>query len=93
MKTEVYTCDLCKKSVSREDLCQLSVHAEGIAIKSADRYHPLRVDVCKDCLKRKGFVVDRPDKMEIAEAQKRNQATLEDKLCEILEDLGVAFTE
>lgn len=93
MKTEVYTCDVCNKSKSKEDLSRISVQTEGIIIKGADRYSALKIDICKECLQSKGFVVDKPDEMEIEEIQKRNEITLEDKLYDILEDLGVAFTE
>lgn len=91
-QTTVYTCDICKKSKDRDDLSKIEVKTEGIRIKKYDRYNPLKIDICKDCLKRKGFLVEVKDE-ENEQAQKHNEATLEDKLYEILEDMGVAFTE
>ena len=91
-QTTVYTCDICKQSKDKGDLAKIEVIAEGIRIKNCDRYNSLKIDICKDCLKRKGFLVE--VKYENSEqAQKQNKATLEDKLYEILEDMGVVFAE
>lgn len=89
-QTIVYTCDICKQSKDRDDLAKIEVKTEGIRIKECDRYNPLKIDICKDCLKRKGFLVEINDG-EREQVEKQNKATLEDKLYDILEDLGVAF--
>jgi len=91
-QTTVYTCDICKQSKSVNDLSKIEVKTEGIIIKDCDRYRPIKIDICKNCLKRKGFVVELKDE-EKEQAEAQNKKTLEDKLYEILEDLGVAFTE
>lgn len=91
-QTTVYTCDICKQSRGRDDLSKIEVKTEGIKIKDCDRYIPLKIDICKDCLKRKGFLVESKDK-EAEQVSMQNKATLEDKLYEILEDLGVSFCE
>lgn len=91
-QTTVYTCDICKQSKDRDDLARIEVKTEGIRIKNCDRYNPLKIDICKDCLKRKGFLVEVKDE-DNEQAQKQNKATLEDKLYEILEDMGAAFVE
>ena len=91
-QTTVYTCDICKQSRSKEELAKIEVKTEGIVIKKCDRYHPLKIDICKDCLKRKGFLVEFKDE-DRDQALLQNQATIEDKLYEILEDLGVVFSE
>ena len=91
-QTTVYTCDICKQSKDRDDLARIDVRTEGIRIKNCDRYNPLKIDICKDCLKKKGFLVE--FKSEDGEqVEKQNKATLEDKLYDILEDMGVAFQE
>jgi len=93
-KTTVYTCDLCKQSKSEKDLAKIEVKTEGIIIKGCDRYSPLKIDICKDCLKRKGFIVETqetPEENGVVEG--KNKLTLEDKLYDILEDMGVAFRE
>lgn len=92
-KTMMYTCDVCKQSKSKDDLAHLSIKSEGILISGCDRYLPLEIDVCKDCLKKKGFVVEIKSDEELAEVKKQNKLTLEDKIYDILEDLGVAFCE
>lgn len=96
-QTRVYTCDLCKQSRSSSDLLCLEVKAsnfEGISIVGLSRYDSLKIDICKDCLKKKKFVVELPNEKEEKElADKQNKKTLEDKIYEILEDMGVAFQE
>lgn len=91
-QTTVYTCDICKQSKDWGDLAKIEVKTEGIKIKGCDRYSPLKIDICKDCLKRKGFLVEIKDD-EKEQSEKQNKVTLEDKLYDILEDLGVAFCE
>jgi hypothetical protein len=90
--TTVYTCDICKQSKSDKDLSKIEVKASGILIKGCNKFEPLRFDICKDCLKRKGFVVEMTEETE-QEGKNKNKVTLEDKLYEILEDLGAAFQE
>lgn len=91
-QTTVYTCDICKQSKDRGDLAKIEVKTEGIRIKNCDRYSPLKIDICKECLKRKGFLVEVKEEYN-EQTLKQNKATLEDKLYEILEDMGVAFVE
>lgn len=92
-ETTVYTCDICKQSKSRDDLAKITVKADGIKFCDTG-YNGIKIDICPDCLKRKGFVVkEKPTKEEIETLKKQNKATLEDKIYEILEDMGVAFQE
>lgn len=97
MKTTTYICDSCKKSVSEAELIALEVGLTGdICIKDGERRYAKQahLDICKDCLRKKGFVIEAPqDKDERHEAQAKNQKTLENKLIDILEDIGVAFVE
>lgn len=91
MRTEVFTCDICKQSKSKDDLSKIKVTTEGISIKNFG-YRGLEIDICPDCLKKKGFVVDaKPEAKEQIEA--KNGKTLEDKIYDFLSDMGVAFQE
>ncbi|MEI1256022.1 hypothetical protein V8Q34_14885 [Blautia sp. JLR.GB0024] len=92
-KTEVYTCDICKQSKSRDDLAKITVRTEGIHIKNHVNYSGLQIDVCPDCLRKKGFVVEAKTKEEIEQAKKQNEVSLEDKIYDFLSDMGVVFTE
>lgn len=94
MKTTNYICDRCKTSKSQEDLSQIKVNTRGITI-SRNHYHSdIEFDICKDCLKKKGFIVNPiPEEQDEEEVKKANNKTLENKLLEILEDLGVQFYE
>lgn len=92
-QTMVYTCDLCKKNrKSKNDIANITIMAEGIKMKGVGL---LSVDVCPDCLKKKGFVVAADFASATDEerdnAAYKNKITLEDKIYEILSDLGVAF--
>ena len=95
-ETMIYTCDICKNSKSKDDLAKITVRAEGIRMKGVP-YGGLRIDVCPDCLRKKGFVVD-VDLKTATEAEKdtaaaKNKVSLEDKIYEFLADLGVMFEE
>lgn len=91
VQTTVFTCDICKQSKSKGDLAKINVKTDGIRIKGTS-YSGLNIDICRDCLKKKGFVVEvKEGEGEQAEAQ--NRATLEEKLCDILMDLGVVFEQ
>ena len=94
MKTQIFTCDICKQSKSENDLASISITTRGITI-TKNHYHPaLSVDICPDCLKKKGFVVNpKEENITEEEAVKKNEKTLENKFLEILEDLGVQFYE
>lgn len=93
MKTTTYICDKCKKSVGEDELVPLSISAYFIQVQNtyktttkADR------DICKSCLREKGLLVE-ADAETLKERTGRNEKTLEDKMLEILEELGVAFLE
>ena len=91
-QTTVYTCDICKQSKDENSLAKITVNAEGLKVKGIGKYSALKIDICPECLKKKGFVVETKDKDE-EQAAAQNKVTLEDKLYDILEDLGVIFTE
>lgn len=92
-KTTVYTCDICKQSKSKDDLAKITVNAEGIRMKGVG-YNGIQIDVCPDCLKKKGFVVEpKETEAEDEQAKLQNKATLEDRIYDFLSDMGVMFTE
>ncbi len=93
MKTTNYICDTCKTSKSKEDLCQMRVTTNGLKINEGGYYNELNVDICKDCLEKKGFIINPKPELTDEEIKKKNSQTLENKLIEILDDLGVQFYE
>lgn len=93
MKTTNYICDICKTSKSKEDLCQMRVTTNGLKINEGGYYNELNVDICKDCLEKKGFIINPKPELTDEEIKKKNSQTLENKLIEILDDLGVQFYE
>lgn len=93
MKTTNYICDICKTSKSQEDLCQMRVTTSGLKIKEGSYYTELNVDICKDCLEKKGFVINQKLEQTEDDIKKKNSQILENKLIDILSDLGVQFYE
>lgn len=93
MQTTVYQCDICKNSKSQNDLCHMSVDTDGIKIKQQGYFSKLKIDLCKDCLENKRFIVNPKPELSNEEIEKRNSNALENKIVEILEDLGVQFYE
>ena len=94
MITKTFICDLCKKSVGEMELLPLEVNLT--MPKSPSGYAQrltVKKDICKDCLEKKGIVIKLADHSETEKITQSNQKTLETKLIEILEDLGVAFAE
>ena len=94
MKTTIHTCDKCNKSVSEKELVTIGVELNNIYFES-DQYNRRKatLDICKDCLRNKGFVITETTKENKDEIYTKNAKTLESKIIEILEDLDVAFHE
>ena len=93
MQTTNYICDICKTSKSQDDLCQMKISTKGLKINKGGYYSELNVDICKECLEKKGFIINpKPEETE-DDMKKKNSQVLENKLVEILEDLGVQFYE
>lgn len=93
MQTTVYQCDICKQSKSKEDLSTIRVGTRGITIKSNHYHADVEFDICKECLEKKGFIVNPKSELSQEEIENKNSKTLENKILEILEDLGVMFYE
>ena len=91
-QTTVFTCDICKQSKSQGDLAKITIKTDGIKMKNIG-YNGLQIDICQDCLKKKGFVIEHKTDEELKEAQAKNQVTLEDKIYDLLSDMGVVFQE
>jgi len=93
MKTMVYTCDICKQSKSEDDLCSITIGTRGIRIHINKYHSEIKYDFCKECLKKKGFIVESPSTEDKENTEKHNQKTFETRLVDILSDLGVQFYE
>ena len=93
MKTVTYICDKCGKSVGETELVSLSFSAQFI--KHPNGYNSsqsAKKDVCKNCLREKGLITEYTKETHDADIQK-TEKTMETKLIEFLEDLGVSFQE
>jgi hypothetical protein len=94
MRTTTFICDVCKKSVGETELCQVDTSVKMPRLDRGMKLASCNKDVCKECLTKKGLLIEYSgsDK-ERADQVASNQKTLESKLIDILEDLGVAFQE
>ena len=93
-KTEVFTCDICKQSKSENDLARIKISVDGLHVNKGGMYGGISFDVCSDCLKKKGIIVD-PKQIEENKEQTAitNDAKLTDALLDWLSDMGVQFQE
>lgn len=91
-QTMIYTCDICKQSKSKSDLAKITIKSEGIRMKGVG-FSGITADVCPECLKKKGFVVEWKTQEDEEQAAAQNKITLEDKIYDFLVDLGVVFEE
>lgn len=94
MRKEIFTCDICHREKKPQELARLEIRsASGINIRDANGYFGTGhlLDVCPDCLKKYGFDVEKKQGAEREKQAEANQKTLEDKILDILSDLGVVF--
>lgn len=89
METITHICDICKQSKGKEELARLEVRSSGLEF--LDRYATKKVDICKACLEKKNFIVNNREDKTLNEIKNINNKNLEDKLIDILSDLGVQF--
>jgi hypothetical protein len=88
--TNTYICDVCKKSVGKEDLCNVTVSlklGDGVWRSSSDN----KKDICRDCLRKRDLLIEteKDGRTETAIKDK----TFESKFVDLLQDLGVLFEE
>ena len=96
MITRIFICDICKESVGKSELFKVRTNLEipepppyGNKLLSCEK------DICRECLNKKGIITEMTseDREKYAQKQKANQKTIEDKLIDLLVDLGVVFEE
>lgn len=92
MTKQIIICDLCGTEHSKEDTVHLEVKATGgLAFPiTRDNYWNAatrQLDICRECLEKKGFVVG--GELSNAKKEEQNEKTLEDKLLDILADVGI----
>jgi len=96
MITKTFICDKCKKSVGEFELLSLKVTIREAKPTSvyARNLADSEKDICKECLVKTGMIpTNFEQQSDKDEASIANKKTLDTKLIEILEDLGVQFCE
>ena len=91
METITHICDICKQSKGKEELARLEIRSSGLEF--LDRYTVTKVDICKSCLEKKNFIVNKREDKKLDDIYKINNKNLEDKIIDVLSDLGVQFYE
>lgn len=94
MTKTIHVCDICHQEKSEKELARFEIRsAGGINIKDANGYFGTGhiLDICPDCLKKYGFDVEKKPDEEYKKQAEANRKTLEDKILDILSDLGVSF--
>lgn len=94
MTKTIHTCDICHQEKEASELAKIELRsAGGINIKGSSGYFGTGhiLDICHDCLNKYGFDVEKKSDEEHKKQAEQNRKTLEDKLLDILEDLGVRF--
>jgi len=92
MITKTYICDVCNKSVGEGELTKVNISLEMIPIPNQyKRTVSASRDICKDCLAKKNIFVEVLEGQKADDVVAKNKKTIEDKLIDILEYLGVVF--
>lgn len=87
----VHTCDICKHERKLNELSNINISVGGIKVRGLyTRNDTIHIDICKDCLMDKGFIIEY-SKEECNEVADKNRETIEERLMDILMDLGVSF--
>ena len=93
MVKNVHICDLCGSVHNKkEELVHFDIRVVGNLVfpftgPSWFNNKPMFLDICKDCLEKKGFAIG--DEMSYSEKEKHNEDTIKDKLLDILSELGI----
>lgn len=86
-----YKCDLCGQEKSDYDLCEIEFRV--MKKRGINSRFPSTLDVCDECLKKKGIIVDLellgPELLK--EAQQNNSAVIRSQIIEILKELKVIY--
>ena len=95
MKTTTYICDSCKRSVSKDDLVEMKLEVKNIYFNEANSFNRSQstIDICKDCLKKKGFVIETITKDNKEEIENKNNNTLKAKILDVFSELDISFFE
>lgn len=85
--------DICKQTKTKEEMVQMTLTQNNYSSEIRIMKNYLRLDICHDCLKKKGIVIEKTEGQSDDEKFKKNEKTLQDKFIEILDELGVSFYE
>lgn len=94
MEVVSHVCDICKQTKTKDEMIQMYLSQRNVyscKVKIID--NELKLDICPDCLKKKGIVIEKTEEESVEEILKKNEKTIQEKLTEILDDLGVTFYE
>lgn len=95
MEVVSHVCDICKSTKTKEDLIQLDLSQKNLySSKFKIMSNNIKLDICQDCLKKKGIVIEKSETEEDESSRLiHNEATFKDKFIELLVDCDVQFYE
>lgn len=92
MEVVSHICDICKQTKTKEELIKLEL-CQGFGSKVKMISNRIKIDICPDCLKKRGIVIEKTDNQTQEEVYTKNERTFKEKFIELLNDLDVSFYE
>ncbi len=92
MEVVSHMCDICKQTKTKEELANLEL-CQGYGSKIKMISNRIKLDICPDCLEKRGIVIKKPENQTQEEIYQKNEKTFKEKFIELLNDLDVSFYE
>lgn len=94
MEVISHVCDICKQTKSKDDMVQLELMQRSkYTSKFKLMANDIKLDLCQDCLKKKGIIIERSEEQVEEDRLAHNEASFRDKFIELLVDCDVQFYE
>lgn len=94
MEVISHVCDICKQTKTKDEMIQMSLSQRNCwSSKIKIINNDLILDICPECLKKKGIVFEKTEEQTQEEIYERNEKTFKEKFVELLNDLDVSFYE
>ncbi|HAB66568.1 MAG TPA: hypothetical protein DCE23_04290 [Firmicutes bacterium] len=94
MEVVSHVCDICKQTKTKDEMIQMRLSQNNAySCKNKIIENDLRLDICPECLKKKGIVFEKTEEQTQKEIYERNEKTFKEKFVELLNDLDVSFYE
>lgn len=92
MEVISHVCDMCKQTKTKDEMVTLEL-SQSYGSKVRIIGNRQRIDICPECMKKKGIVIEKTEEQTQEEVYQKNERTIREKFIEILADLDVSFYE